>query len=617
MLNEPKIGEKEPYIPDVKVKDYLQKWYKAFLEDSILKDKYFRKLGHTTLAKFWTTGDDNYDVIVPVRAKNDWKRSAKRTITRDKADGFISKLVKKIIAPQVIAQNKNQEIDLEASRIFGILLEWWERITKGVRVYIDAIHTAVVQGTVHIGQPVRNGREQREIWPNKEIYVPNFKQPDLQKQSHFIRSHITSYEEAKLIFGDNERWKYVQPGTPDGWAIEDEYYNNYDTSIIEEDEVLIVYLWEHMGYDENDKPKQKKFNVLIQGINMHDIDNEQNLQHHLYPCSKTVFAKFADAIWYWGNSLPNKVKEDQKYLDAFRTILLNKALINLIKPLMNKGGEHIDDDVIVPGKITLTQTNKEDIYVIDGIADPITSNDIAIEQLVEREVDEGTQPPTSLGQSTKGQNTLGEIQLKDARANELLENFGKLASFLVEDIGEQSLSNIIQFEIKKNIQKLVEGSEMLFQKTIEITNQVLRGGEMGIASLNFTPEEQHPDPNEIAKKEFDFKKKTGKRKDINYIDPEYFEELDKFVYIIGNPVDKPNKVVGNILALQRYKEVYFNNPNINQKEATRTVIRANDDDEDKLLVDQAPAPQEQQSPSGGVTPMTTRLKQSATPQLPV
>lgn len=612
MLNEPKTGDVKAYVPKQDVKDYLQKWYKAYQEDRTLKDQYYRRLGNTTLSKFWQIGDDNYDVIVPVRNKGDWKRNAKRTITRDKADGFISKLVKRVIASQVIAQNKNQEIDLEASRIFGILLTWWDRISRSTRVYVDAIHTAVVQGTVHVGQTVRNGREQREIWPNKEIYIPNFKQPDLQKQSHLIRAHITTYEEAKLIFGKSDQWKYVQPGSPDSWAIEDEYYNEYNSGVTQEDQVLIIYLWEHTGYDKNDKPKQKLCNVLIQGVNMHDIDNKQNLKHKCYPCSKTIFAKFADAVWYWGNSLPNKVREDQRYLDAFRTILLNKALINLLKPLMNKGGEHIDDDLIVPAKVTPTQTSKDDIYVIEGIADPITSNDIAIEQLVEREVDEGTQPPASLGQNTKGQQTLGEIQLKDARASELLETFGRSASFLAEDMGLQSLSNIVQFEVKKNIQRLVNKAGILFQKTIEVGDQALRGGEMGFASLKFTPQDQQPTPDEIAKEEFDFKKKTGKNKNISHIDPKYIEELDKFIYVEGNPMEKPNKVTQALLNLQRYKEVYYNNPNIVQKEATRTIVRDADDDEDRLLQDQQPAPEAARPASGGAAPRKVAMTKTQT-----
>ncbi|MFA5695992.1 MAG: hypothetical protein WC917_00805 [Bacilli bacterium] len=618
MLNELKNTDTEPYIPDKPIADFILKWYKAFAQDKRLKDQNWKCLGNTTLFKFWEISHDNYNVIVPVKNKSDWKRTSKRTITRDKANGFIAKMVKKLMFPMVMAQNKNQEIDNEASRIFRLLLEWWERQSRAARVYFQAIHTAVIEGTVHIYQPVINGREIKELVPNKEIYIPNFYQPDIQKQTHLIRAQITSYEEAKLQWGDNDNWKFVIPGSADRWNTQDEYFNNYETGIEEEDEVLIIYLWEHTGYDENNKPKQKLFNVLVNGVLMYEINDKQNLKHCLYPISKTVFEMFADVLFYWGNSLPNKIKYDQSFLDAYRTILLNKSILNLFPPLFNKGPEHIDEDVIVPAKITPTQLNEGDIFKIQGVADPITQSEINIEEIVQRGIDEGTQPPTSLGQDSYGKATLGEIQLKDSRANELLEVFGKMITFLIEDMGDQSLSNVLQFELKKNIEKLVDKTDILFQKTIDIGSQVLKGvnqGEMGEISLRFLDKNKHPTPANVAEEEYKLKNK-GKKKEIIYVDSEYLGELDKFVYISANMIDKPSKTLEQLMAIEKYKTVYLNNPNIDQKEATRMAIRANDDDEEKLLLKEQPmmSPTEQPSGQVGFTPPTTRLKQSTKPK---
>ena len=455
MLNEIELKDiKHPDFDD-ETKKWILNWYKAWAEDNVIKKQSYRHLGRTTLSSFWQIGRDNYDVIIPIKGKGDWKRTAKRTITRDKANGFISKLVKRLIKPQVLAQNKNQEIDIQASKLFRILLEWWERKSKGARVYIDAVHTAVVDGTVHVFQLVEFGKEIREIVPNEEIFIPNFYQPDIQKQTHLIRANITTYDEAKLIWGDKDNWKFVLPGTSDKWNVDDSYFSDLETAINSNDEVLIIYLWVHGGYNKDGTPKPKKYNVLINGIPMFDVENEQNLAHNLYPLSKTVFEKFSQVGFYWGNSLPNKIRHDQSYLDAYRTILLNKAILNLGRPLFNKGQEHLDEDVIVPFKITPTQLGKDDIFTIEGIGDPITQGDLALETTVERQMNEGSITPLALGQEGGRQATLGEIQIKDARQAELMELFGHLISFLIEDMGTQSLSNIIQFEIKRNVKALV------------------------------------------------------------------------------------------------------------------------------------------------------------------
>lgn len=612
MFEEVKLNEIPPYIPDEKTREFILRAYTNFASDKLLKEQSYRHLGNTTLQKFWQICQDNYNVIVPLKAKNDWKRSAKRTITRDGANGFIAKLVRRYISPEIFAQNKLQEIDLTASRIFRILLEYWERKARAVRVFCDAVHTCVIEGTVHVQQLVINGREEREIAPNSEIYVPNFKQSDIQKQSHLIRAHITSYEEAKMIYGDNENWKFVRPGTSNNWGITEDLFNDYNSGIENDNEVLIIYLWEHTGWYKDGKSKPKKSNVLIDGVPMFDIENVQSLKHNLFPMSRTVFEHFADVNWYWGNSLPGKVRQDQSFLDTWRTLILNKGILNFGMPLFNKGGEHVDDDVIVPFKITPTQSEPGDIFRIEGIGDPVTANDVNIEKLLEDSVHEGTASPVALGNEGQGGKTLGEIQLQASKSNEVMEIFGKMIAFLVEDMAEQSLANICQFEIKKNINKLVDGNELLFQKPFDIPNQRLTSGDMGTMSLRFTPQEQQPTPMEIAQQEFNAKK-AGTPTEIVHIDPEWFSNLDTLIYVSANPIEKPSRLMESLTAIERYKSVYFNNPNIDQKEATRIVIEANGDDETRLLAKDMPMP-EQQLGQGSMTPPTQRMKSSLTPK---
>ena len=97
MLDEEQLKEiKSPdFSPEIK--KWISNWYKAWAEDNVIKGQSYRHLGRVNLSTFWQVGRDNYDVIVPVKNKGNWKRTVKRTITRDKANGFISKLIKKLI----------------------------------------------------------------------------------------------------------------------------------------------------------------------------------------------------------------------------------------------------------------------------------------------------------------------------------------------------------------------------------------------------------------------------------------------------------------------------------------------------------------------------------------
>lgn len=618
MLNIKQLEKIKPYLPNPEIRQEISQWYNAFSKCRNLKSQSYRYLGNISLENFWQIGNDNYDVIMPVKSKSDWKRQAKMTITRDKANGFISKLAKQLIFPQIIAQNNNQEIDYIVSRIFRTLLEWWEYLSKGIRVFIDAVHKCVIEGTIHVQIDVLNGKEIKTVIPNSEIYIPNFYQPDIQKQAYVLRVQTTTWEEAKMYYGDNSKWDYVMPGSAQLWTIQDsDFKKNVNVRGLKEDEVQIIHCWEHGGYDNKGNPKPKKYKVLINGVKM-DLPDELPFKHNLYNLAKTVFEKFSDESFYWGNSLPNKIKYDQSYGDAFKTIILNKAILNLLKPLMNKSGEYIDEDVAVPGKVTPTQAEKDDIYVIDGIADPISVSDInVLNSLILQPIDEGTQAPQSMGQSgNEGAKTLGEIELRDYRSAELLEIFGKMMSFLVEDMAEISVSNIIQFMIKSDIEKVVDTSnaDILFKKTINVPNTSLSGGQKGVMSINFTPKKQQPSGFDLLRQEMKYSERTGQKTEIIHIDPDYINDFKFFFKILANPVQQQSQAMEQMLALEKYNTIYRNNPIIDQTEAVRTVIKINGDDEDKLIISQ-PAPMPQQQPGGRITPMTTRLKQSVLPKV--
>jgi len=603
MLNEVEAKTKKPYNPSTEERAFIMKHYKGLQDSKFKKNEAKKRLGWVNLLEFWRISKDNYDVIIPIKESGDWKRPAKRGITRDKANAFIAKLTKRIIKPQILAQNSNQEIDLKVSRILRILVEYVERRSRAVRIFIKAVHKCVIEGTVHVQIDVVNGVETKTVLRNEEIFVPNEYQPDIQKQAYIHRAFIASYEEMKLEWGDHPMWKHVYPGASDKWGIEDTYFHTYKSEVSSEDDVLVLYAWEHTGYYKDGpkagKPKPKKFNVFINGIPMLKIDNVLNLKHNRYNISKTVFEMFSDSDYYWGNSLPNKIRHDQSYLDAFRTIALNKAILNLLPPLFNKGKEHVDQDVIVPAKITTTENEIGDIYEVPGVNKPLTQSDWNVEERVEKSVDEATQPPVSIGQdSGQGKTTLGEIQLKDARAAELMEIFGRMIAFLVEDMGEQTVSNTIQFETRRGAQaKLNEGeTELLYGKAIDVPDQTLTGGaskgETGIVSMRFGA--KHPDPLAILQEEVDAKK-AGKNMQITHINVDYLDNLDTYVFVEANPGTRPSEELERLTVIENYNTTYKNHPLIDQKEALRTVIRVNNDDESKLLLEQAPQvqPQEQ------------------------
>ncbi len=378
-----------------------------------------------------------------------------------------------------------------------------------------------------------------------------------------------------------------------------------------------MYIWEHGGFDKKGNPKPKLYNVLINGVVMEKLDNKLVYKHNRYNLAKSIFERTSDTQFYWGNSMPNKIRQHQEYKDAWRSIVLNKAILNLLPPLLNKSGENFDD-AIVPGKIIPTNSEKGDVFKIEGVGEPITASDLNIDAMIDREVDQGTSAPQSAGLAgQEAKTTLGELQMREARASELMELFGQAISNLAEDLAELSIPNIIQFMLKDNVSRIVDGGKLLSKKNIQIPEQKLEGGEIGTMDLTFMASEQQPSSREVLEKEEKEFEDTGVRKEMIFIDPKIINDYKFFFYTSANPATKPSEATERLIAVENYTQVYFNNPLIDQREALRTIIRVNKDDETRLLLKNQPLPEMQpQSASAGLTSPSTKLKQSVKPKVP-
>jgi hypothetical protein len=580
------------YIPDEETSEFIVKVYKDYRKDLDLKLKSLKFLGGRGLQKFWDDCIADYNNFVPSDPSDDWMKYYPDGITRDKVNVFISNLVSNLVEPRVFAQNQNQEIDNIISRILGILLSYAVKndgrpSLNGHFKFIQAVHKAVVEGTVHRMIYINDDRKhETEIIPNEEVFISNFLQYDIQKQPHFLRvQENVSYEEAKREFGSLDNFKYVIPGEVSKWNVSQPFFKEYDSLLIKENRVQIIRLWYPVPFEKLSKKRkqQKYFNVLINGVLMFPIDNIDAYRHGYYPISKMVFEMF-DANFYWGNSLPNKLRHDKKWADALRTMIMNKEKLNLMPPMFARNGFVVDKDVYVPSKITNVQGNpQEDLIQVPGVT-PVTQSDVTMLDLISKSADSASTSPTFGGQPSRQPRTLGEIEIMELNANRLMISFGIMIATGIETEGWLTLRNIIQFYPRNKVNELAR---------VSIPNQNLKTGAIGNIDIIFD-NVMNLDKEQRKKKAFDIlsmeseAKKQGVEREITYIDPSYAENLDLFIQVVGNPVQRIDDASKRYLTLQKYLQVYLNNPNIDQRAALRQVIQSQGDDENILLIQQQP-----------------------------
>jgi len=595
-----KYGPKTAFIPTAEEASFTIQAYSDFTRDYQLRSQPQEVLGGITLDEFWAQCNYDYDVITEPQDENDPVTPYASTISRDRSNAFISNLTLQILYPSVTAQNDKQEIDRTVSKFSRSLLEWLHNndgrpSMSGQQKAIMYTHKQVVEGTVHVMDNIVDGKLESSLVPNEEIYIPNFKQPDIQKQPHVFRAQLNvTYEEANAIFGHLPRFKdHVVPGQVGQWLVNSKDFSDEINSIVVEDRCHIIWGWydipkalfSKFGVPKN-RERAKQFNIWCNGVMLFKYDNIMPYHDGLYPISKGIFEHFSDPRFYYGNSMPGKAKHDKKWLDGWKTLIRFKAKLAALPPIITYNGKFIDSDFYIPGTTNQAPTGMkpEDIGTIPAITTGVTNSDILIMDRAEREISEGNMSPQQMGAESGTRQTRGEAMLREENAQKILGSFGQQVAFLVEARTYPILRRAFQFIPKSKLNKII------------VTEQSLPGGRMGDVEILFeklpdmTKDEYTEFSFEIAKEEYESEKK-GRSKKIFYVDPYYLKHIDLYVTAVADPLPKKTTSMRKAEAMFKYN-FYASDPvTFNKAGAAREAVRALGDDESDIINDQPPVPQ--------------------------
>jgi len=589
-----------------KEREFVTDIWSKFSSMHTLRNEPIDLLGERTLQEFWDDSVRDYAVLSKeLQDENDPVVEYQSTVSRDKADVFIASLNSQLLFPDVVAQNMDQEIDHVVSRVSSGVLEWAHKndgwpSESGQQKNARYIHKGVVEGTTLVLDVVTKDGLESELIPNEEIYIKNYWQPDIQKHSLIIRAkqNIT-YDEAELLFGDNKNWEYVNKGAwAQGWYTEVPELKDGFEGLEFDESCQILYVWKRANNKElemlKEKGKIKKsakracfYNVIVNDILMFQVDNLLPYKHGFFPISKFKFQEFAKPEFFYGNSAPNKVREDKKWLDSWKTLLRYKGKLGVLKPQLIYGGT-IDEEIILPSKITAMEQGVE-IKPIEGVSDGISNADISLMQMAEGEIDRGSVSPQTAGQMGARKETARATVIMASNAEKLLDTISQQLAYFQASRSFPILLSLFQFLRKREIAK------------IAIPDQTLKDGLRGNLELvfqstkNLTEIQQLQDSMEIKAKEFT-SRNEGKPKDIVKVDGSYLDELQYYVTADASNILQTKSVQKQ----QVFNEQYVNmaqDPNFDPMEVRREFIRVN-----QLSPRLLAKPQSQTQPSTGSMP---------------
>ncbi len=591
------------FTPSQEQRDLVSKVYNDFVYDNSIKNQGWQVLNNRSLSQFWADSNTDYNVIVEQDTNNPVVQYSSG-ITRDKANVFIQKLTMEMQYPSVTAFNEAQEIDETVSYIGKPLLRWQftndgRPSESGRSKNFRYTHKQVVEGTVHILDNVgANGRLTSSEIPNETVFIPNFYQFDVQLQGHFLEvNQWASYAEVEAEFGDLPNFKYVQPGSL-GWLNQTFAFKEQYKALVYEDQITKIRMWYPVREQELQRLKKigrlpkwvtqaKYFNVILNDVPMFQYDNLMPFYHGNLPVTKAVFENFSPAQFYWGNSMPNKASQDLHFLNGWKTLMRYKGKLGAIPGLLNFTGQHIENDVYVPGVTTdlPAGTDPKMIVPVPGISGGVTSSDIELMNDTTGDIDRATLSPIAAGQGSGKGTQVKTAQLLNQNATEILEGLAQQLTFREEARAFPILKSTFQFLPRQDIKK------------ISIPNETFDDGTSGTLEIIF---QKIPAMNSDEKLQASHKiraleqgaKKQGKGFKQTYVDPEYIQKLDLYCEASADKWLPQNSALRESKAELKWST--YSNPNnppglFNIKRAARELAKGFGDNPTEMVNDQTPS----------------------------
>jgi len=597
------------YNPSFEEQQYIQEAYELFTQDRTIKTGPQDILNGLELQQIWDEADKEYNIFFPQTNPDGWSQTFTSLISQDKINEYWAKVYSQLMDINFQARNSGRSIDRIMSRVCQALHDYsmsndGRPTDSGYSKFLRQGLQCMKYGTVHTMHYWNGERCEKEIFPNEEVFIPNFYEFDLQKQGHFIRlKDGMTYEEAKAKFGKLENFKYVKKGAFSQWSIgTTPWFRNYQTGIVQADRCQVLFVWKPVSPENVTKGKrQKYFNIIINGVLMFKPDNKDVFKHGLYPITKRVCDLF-DGLYYWGKPIYLRFKADKTAYDQFRSDLLNRGKLALDRPMVSLDGLHVDEKIIVPGKITAISDDINGLKAIPGVGDPLTSGDFNILSLLKSNINDSATQSVLPGQ---GKKSARQAQIEDANVNSVLSTIGLLTAFDFESEAYITVRNALQFFPKSKIKKLV------------VTDQQLSNGKNGDFEILFekippmTEAEQLSVSTKMLQQQ-DQSSEEGDNKEFAMIDIEYIDEIDIMTIMQSNPADRPTQAQKQNKAITKFG-LYSKGQNFNQEAVSRQFVRDMGDNEDELVMP-TPPPQQQ---SDTVAPNIPGVKSalSATNQL--
>lgn len=580
------------YRPTKEEKKALTEVSERFEDANEQRGRSYRFMRYMSPEQFWYDCRDRFDSIenaLDGNSDESWESNAYRPKTRNKTISTAASLLASGIGIDINAQDITDVTDRAMSEVTEDVYEWsLDRENFDMKL-VRAVMEMRVTGTVHLFEDIvwdkRKVKEiteidfdsgevkfenkertdfkgcRMELVSNEEIYPGDIWEPEVQNQPFYIRRKLTTYDSARSAFGKYANWKYVKSGQ--GYFLSSEGEDRKDVEGDEDERVEIIWYW--------DRPNDI-YRIVINGVLMNGVNEGFPYPHKMYPIAKSIALPFSDQRFYYGNSDPNIMRDEQDLDNDLWRMYIDAIKLKVKPPLGVSNTELANRDLVVPG-VMYPLGEDDRVEAMREVTQGLGNAEFQMMQLAESQMDESTVDPLVSGQQAQGDPTATEVRAIVGSA-ERLRGFAQafLGDLLVQH-AHLRIPNALWF--------LTHDDE--YQKVVKDKVR-LDTGKDGRKVITFAEAIDIPSPKDILKEER-ITEEMGEPEEKIYVDKDMANDYRYKIQVSPSPKPRRGGAAKILRAWEKYR-MYLQNPMFDQRRNAEKLAEAMGDDPEEMVPEQ-------------------------------
>ena len=535
-----------------------------------------------------------------------WKSRAVRGIARNRAISVAAHVTGQTMVPKIMAQDDNNMEDKDGATVMQDLMEYANNESQYDRTFLYSviaaevnpatiIHTEYRKSMRTIKEIQEDGSWKEKIVPDEEntgfcdtlvpideLFIGNIYEHSIQRQPYLIWRRVIDFSVAFQKYGDNENFrKFVRPGV--------QYVFSGDNDLFYEqnDDELEGRMVEEVIYYNRLSDLQLTF---VNGVLIDHHDQPMKRKDKKYPFVKGGYELIDEGKFFYYVSLMNKMSKDVEIAKTLYRMNIDSGYMKLMPSVAIFGDEVVNSSVITPGTVnTFKETTK---------LEPInTGSDLnaglSLLEKVEANLSESSNDVLQSGQSIQGSQTAFEISRLEQNARVMLGLFGKMIGFMVRDLGELRVGDILQYLTIGDV-KDIAGEDAPLKFGSFLIPEKTRGGRTRSRKIEFDGEmsDEPMTREELEEKRFSLASdKKDDDPEIWKVNPGIFRGRKFRVVVTSDIVSPPSDNLKKVLNLEEFDRL-IQLPFVDHEKVTKDLLlgsyEATKGNTDEYIVKQQP-----------------------------